>query len=493
MRELISAILKTGSSGVASIFFNIVANKILAVFLGPIYFGILTVFRQLQQTLVGFATFGGKTAIIEGISSKKNEDEQLRYQSVTVLAIFSFTVITVIAFWILAPKLAESYLDDSSPVAVRNIRLISIPLISNVLYFLISSILNGYREIGRIALLAGLVALMNATVAFPLTLFYPTENYFPLVIYLFAGNFTSFLLGVYFLWYKRKKPFLTFKLKWNEETKKYLFHFLSFSVLIALGTFILNGYISWIQAILAKNKTLAYAGFFMVAWTFSPRYLNLVLNSFGTYYLPTLIKKKTTEEKNELIWSVQRISLIMILPLIVGMMLFREEVLLILYSEKYLTALSVISVMLVGDFFKVISWTFGINVLANADTKFFFLKEFTISSVFMAGSYVSITYFDRFDGIGYAYLVMYVLNALILIIYSVKKYGYKLNKRVATTALFSLTLISLTFFVFIFYGALNGFIPRVIWLVLSATVALTFINSDERAKAIEFVRKKIKR
>lgn len=488
---MVSAIFKTGSAGAISIALNIFTHKVMALFMGPIGYSIFTIFRQLQVTVVSFATLGSKTAIIEGIGSAATEKGKKEYRdTATLIILIAFVLAAGIVFGF-SDQIERLYFTEVGTGFAQAIKLLAVAIGFNLLYFLVYSLLNAYIAIGRIATLTILLALSNAILVLPLVLLFDRSSCEVIVLYLAGVNIAGICAGIYFL--KRDHSvdleFLPFKLNIKKEHVK---HFLSFSSFLAVSGFLLNFYISALQSMISTNISLASVAFFMVAWTFSPRYLNLLLDSFGTYYLPTLVKlKNKVEERNIFMGSMQKIAIVLSFPLIVMMILFCKEIVILLYSSEFVQAVSIISIMLIGDFLKVSSWTIGINLLANGDVKIFMLKEVIVTSIFFGVSYIAITYYQDIRGAGFGYIGMYIVNLLFLYIYSYFKYSLRTPRTLQLVWLVSFTLILLvSFYTFSFEP---GFPARVLVLLATAVISTLYLSKEEKRQLKTLVYSKVNR
>lgn len=490
VKNLLSAVFKTGSASLLSIFFSIITNKIIAVLLGPIGYSIISIFKQLQQMFLGFATFGGKTAIIEGISKKAEMVERQHYQSIVTLTIGCLTMLTTVIVILLSPFLLKIYFSEYQSFNISDIKLLIIPIAANMLYFLVSSILNGYKEIGRLAILTIVVSLVSAVIVYPICMYYEDSKATVIILFLTIPNLIAFMIGIAFLKQQTKTRLFSFTRLDLAKSKQYFLHFIKFSAAMAVVGFLLNFYISFIQALISKKIGLEYVGFFMVAWTFSPRYLNILLNSFGTYYLPSLAEEKSILKRNTLIYDVQKVAILSGMPLIVGMMLFQKDIVSLLYSSEFHPALNMISIMLLGDFLKITSWTLGMNLLANADAKVFMYKEICIQTVFVFGVYLSIAFDYDLTGMGLAYCVMYVMNLTFLFLYCKNKYAYKNDKLLTIHWIIAFIFILITSIMFP-PNSDYSYLIKIFWGALACTLSLFALSRKERSFLFNAVKKNL--
>src|SRR3954470_8059329 len=110
MREILKAVLKTGSGTVGFLLFGVLATKIMAVILGPSGIGLFSLLRQTVEFSKGLGSLGGETALVQGLASRKGETQD-NYLVTAFWVFASGTLLTVTVLLGFAPWLASWVLD----------------------------------------------------------------------------------------------------------------------------------------------------------------------------------------------------------------------------------------------------------------------------------------------------------------------------------------------------------------------------------------------
>ena len=284
MKELLKAILKTGSGTIGTVLFGILTTKIIAVFTGPSGIGLFSLLRQTQQTLTGLATMQGNTALVQGLSSRDESVKSAYAGTVAVLFILIGAVVCL-ALWFLSPDLAVMILNRKDAQAVWLIRGLIPSILSASAVMYLGSLLNSFRAIGRLAFVQLLSSAGGAAAAYPLVVWVGTPWGLLFVLWTMSG--IGLLAGILFTW---RGGWLApmfrnlFKL-WNGDSARYFIKFAGITIITGLlGT----GTVLFIRTLFVHHGGLAEAGIFDAAWTLSAAYLMILLSSLGTYYTPVL-------------------------------------------------------------------------------------------------------------------------------------------------------------------------------------------------------------
>ena len=385
MRELLSAVFKTGSGSFSILILGVLTTKIFAVLLGPSGVGVLSLLRQTRDTLLTLTTFQGNTALVQGLASKSRE-EQEQYRLVVLLILAISTLLTIIALWFLSPNIANLTFSQSDPETIFMVRLLALPIIfgTGIMYF--GAVLNGYRAIGRLAVVQVSVALVTFLLAYPTA--YLVGGRSPVYFLLMMTLSSATGLIIAFIFVRRAGWLPDTKLIQRGRTREifvpHVSYFLSFGIVTLITGVSTTWTILLIRSLIVSQQGLEAAGIFDVAWTLSMIYITMVLTSFGTYYLPTLSQAKETKERTTLIRRVLRLTIIFIIPILTAMIVLKPLVIRLLYSAEFLPALALLRWMLIGNFLRASSWVFGVTIRASADKQALILSELASNLLFLS-------------------------------------------------------------------------------------------------------------
>ncbi len=476
MIEIIKAATKTGGAAIIAAIFGILTTKILASVLGPDGIGLYSVLDQVRVTGFSAAAFGGGTALLQGIASKQGSD-QAEYRATVLLVFLVGTVTVVTLLLVFADPITQYLLRESDENLVFLVRWLSVPIALSVVQLYLTATLNGFRAIGHLAIsqIIGVSALL--LLAFPVALL--VQNGWTLA-FIFMLSTSVFVQAIY-------AGVVLFRKGWLAQIsgnifslfrRKQLVYFLSIAATMFLVSQVGGNVLLAINSLAIKEQGLNGAGIFNAGWSFSMRYVLLVLTSFTTYYLPTLSRIQTVEERTILMTNILHITILLSVPLICSVIVLKPLVIRLLFSSDFLSALAQMRWMVIGDYLKFLAFVIAMPMLAYANMRVYFLTDTLFYVVLLGGSYLSLHMFHSLEGTAVAYYFCYILYLAFYIPYIYKKYGFKADRRntIAWIAGFLLLVIA---------SIATWNASTVNWLIALFFVSLSFLFSFMTLTATE--------
>lgn len=424
MREIIRAAFQTGGAAIISMILGVITTKIMAVVLGPDGAGLYGVLLQLQLTAIAFASFGGGTALIQGIASRSGHarDEYLA----TTSGIFGLAIVMVSVILLLAaPWLSAVVGSGPQALNIELIHWLAVPVALGVGYSYLAGVINGFRAIGRLASVKVVSAAATVLAAYP-AFRLAEEGYLGALIGLMAfGAGVPMVYGAIIVWRAGwlQTALGHFRYLLRREAACHFFKIAgSMLVVSQIGNIAFLG----VLAQIGQAGGLAAVGVFNSAWNLSMTYVMLVLTSFSTYYLPTLSHAHETAVRDALMRNVFRLSVFVMIPLITTIVVFKPLVIITLYSAEFEPALAIIRWMLIGDYLKVTSWIMGMPALAYADMRTYLLTDAAWYAGFFGLSLISLNVFHSVEGVGLVFGLLYAAYLLFYLFYVGRKFNFHL-------------------------------------------------------------------
>jgi len=440
MRDILLAALKVAAATLANLLGWMLAVKIISVQLGAAGVGLFGILRQLLQYLVVVATFAGHTALIQGIASRTDEAQRRFAESVQTLMVL---MAAGVAFLLLlgAPILAPSLIPH--PQAVLLLRWLALAVLCMSAQTLYTSVLTAYRLLNQLVV----SQLVGPACALLLVL--------PMVMLVRAGDSSGFVLmlglppaavAMAAFWAARKAGRLpAFRAAIDKQDAAYFFRMSS----VLLTTGMLNtGAQYFMNRIVAARLGLEMAGYYWVAWTLSMAYVTLALGSFGNYYMPSLSRLQDPEERRALMRSYLQMAVV-VMPVLVSLaILFKPLVVTIMFSASLLPALSVMRWMLIGDFFKGVSWVLSFPMLAFHELRWFFWTEVAFTLGLAGLGWAVLAAGGGVEWLGIMFLVLYLCYTAVMAYYAYASHGFLIRRseayRIALGAALVLVLSAMT-------------------------------------------------
>jgi len=489
MKHLIKGILKTGSGTVGLLIFGIAATKIMALVLGPAGIGLLSLLRQIRQMSLTLGTIGGSTALVQGIASRDGSDRDAYIQTVFCIFLLSgiFCCLGIVFY---ATEISILVLDRSDVEAVSLVRWLTVPVFLNVLLVFFSGLLNGYRAVGRMAIVGVVGALILALLAYPAAKSVENGNLLAFIWMMTGSAAVALFVAIYFLW--RSGWFvIKFKTIVHGFSLDSVQHYFSVAGTMLIASIAMTGALLAVRAMITHKLGLSNTGIFDVAWTLSMMYVTTITQSFGAYYLPTLSAVSDPSERIHLICQVFRLASLLVTPVVVAMVVLKPLVVNSLYSTDFMLSLEIIRWMLIGDYFKVMSWVLAFPILAFTDMRTFFWSEVMFTGFLFGGAYVSVMQWGILEGIGITFTVLYAVYFLFTLIYCKFRHDFILSRSMIWNFLVGLALVLAASFYNWDVVDVNYYTSAA-WIALACFVSWLTSNKVEKSAVIRLVRGLIK-
>jgi O-antigen/teichoic acid export membrane protein len=425
VRNLIKGVLKTGSGVAANLLIGMATIKVMALILGPAGTGLYSLIRQSAFTFASLGA-GGQTALVQGVASKVGVKRDSYVRSVFWLFVLA-ALISLVLIQTFAPAMAELVFGKNNSENVQLMRWIALPVILMHAYIFLKGVLNGYRAIGRLALIEMIGPLITLMLVYPVCVLVGEGYALAFVWILSAAQLMMISMSLLTLRKQGWLPALIVNPRILIERTD-LRYFVTIS-----GTTFLTGVIGTatilsVRAMIAGTNGLTQAGMFDLAWSLSGSYVALILASFGTYYAPTLSQAIDNTERAMLIRRVIRLSTLLMIPLIVTVVVLKPMVVGLLYSREYMPSLEIVKWMLIGDYLKITCWVLAIPVIVNSDMKIYFWTETFWYLSFLSLAAYSTVYLGELQGIGIAFVVPYLALVIYYLQYVRRVYVLKISR-----------------------------------------------------------------
>jgi len=489
MKSFVKAVAKTTVGTFVALMFRVVATKIIAVTVGPEGVGLLSLFRQMVNVFTQIGTFGSQTGIVHGLASR---DKQLHTQflaSVVILLLIGSTIGTIL-FLYFAPFLF-SYLQNTDNDWVTLTPWLIVPLLLNVLLVFFQGILNGKKQIGKLAITRVVQALALAVVAWPVSVLTVSGYPIALIFFLAMGALAGVFYSGYNVYQSGILQGLTQEL-FKKDKLEDIVPLLKFSGTVFFSLFYVAVVVLAMRMMVADIKGLEYAGYFDASWVICTTYLMFFTTSVVTYYFPAMTELSSEGERYKLLSFAATIITITCVPLVVLLIELKPLLVTLLYSEKFLPAIELLRWMLIGGFFNISSSILGNLLLAKKELKVYFWKQLTVYSFMLAIAYYAIYEMQFLEGLAIAYFIMCVANFLFLIVFCSLRYKKNYFASFGVSWFIGLLLIIAASFVSWGNQAVDW--TQIVFSLGVLLVFCVFIPSrEERRKLINRMRAKVNR
>ena len=436
---------------------SIVRNKLVAVWIGPIGVGLFGIFNQALEMLNTATNLGIRQSSVRDISIADEAGDRRRLDR----------IIAVVRRWSLWLGLAGALITMLLAPALSLLTFKStaylwhyVALAGAVLLMALTNgeyaVLQGLSKLSRLGMVTMWGTLGGLAISIPLFYFLREQSIVPSIIAYAA----CCAVAAAVMRHRAPKPEeLT-----HRQTVTMGAGFVKLGVFMTVGTFVmlLSNYI--FAAWLAQNGGVSEVGLYQAGYTLINKYTGLVFTALGFEFYPRLARVASSRLRLRVFVSQEVILAMLVLaPCLALFVLLNKPVIRLLYSSEFLPVSAMLCWGLIGTLFRALSWCMAFVILARGDGMVFLITE-TLSAVLAL--VLNIVFYSLWgiNGLGAAYLVWYVLYAVIVAVVYFGHYRISLGRN---------CYIALAWAVAIVAAVAVAMYCGITWLAIVLTVAAT--------------------
>jgi len=399
--SLLFKVTSTNSLVVAvRMFFSLVSQKILAIFIGAEGIALVGNFRNVINFLEQFSIFGISNGLIKYISEFKTNRAELSKITSTVL-VFTLiaSIVSFVALFFGASQLNDFIFGPENHFAfLFKILGVMVPFMG--LSGILNGFLNGNSDYKIYARANILAVIISTIIIIWLTLSNDVKGTLLAICIVPIVQFAGLLLFTY------KKYFgyfnnLSFKAIYKNKLLSYTFMTLVVVLLI-----------NWVD-VLVRNliqDTIGgkEAGYWTAMTSVSKTYMQFSAAIFPLYILPKYSKMTSSIEFRKEVVHIYKLLIPIFAFGMLLVFLFKTWVIQILYTEEFLPMSNLFKWQLLGDLIKLSALTISYKFLAKREIGYFIFTEVLSVVLFFGFSKYFIVSFGT-EGIVIAHFVRYVV------------------------------------------------------------------------------------
>jgi O-antigen/teichoic acid export membrane protein len=468
-RQILKSTSIFGGVQFINIAVSLVRSKFLAVLLGPSGVGLIGLYSSATQIVTGFIDLGMSVSGVKSVSEAATggDDFEIR-KTVTVvrkIAWLSGTLGAIVTFLFSNYLSVITFGNEDFSIAFK---WLSITVLFTQLSNSYLVVLQGFRRLALLAKAGVLGNILGVSVSLPMYYLLGKDG---IVLSLLASSGLSLLIAWY---YGRKERVIPIHLTTDEflsKTKFILMMGIALSVssiLVLLSAYFLKIYIG-------SRGGISDVGLYNAGYAIVNTYVGMVFTAMGTDFYPRLSGTKEAGLFNQLVNHQAELAVLIVGPLAIGMIVFEEYLVVLLFSSEFLQVVEMMKWSLVGVFFKAVSWPLGFIILAKGNSKLFFVSELLANTYMFLLSLVGY-YFWGLEGIGIAYLGGYLLVTIQIMFISKTFYEFTYSLSMAKISIVVLLLLVLIILVSKLFAGKIALILGMIVLMGSIYFSIAMIN-----------------
>lgn len=379
-----------------------IIGKVVAIYTGPTGVAMLGQVQSLMTIVAGVTTAPVSTGLVR--YTAENWQEGKEACAPWWRACFKVTVLLfllIIPVFILCSKNLSGLLFNDKQYAWLIIFACSV-LPFSVLNTLIASVLNGQQYYKQYIFLGMLSVLVSTIFMAVLVISFNLKGA------LIATALNSAIAGIVLILFCLNKSWFRLKYWWGETDKDKIIKIIKYTLMALVSVASMPVALLCVRNILIANTGWEDAGQWQAVWKISEVYLGVVTIALSTYFLPRLAILKSSlqikKEVNSTILYVLFITIIMAL----GIYLFRDLAITILFTDEFRSARELFLFQLLGDVIKIAGFLYAYPLQAQGHTKVFICSEVLFSVLFVIASYSFVAIYGV-QGANISYVITYSL------------------------------------------------------------------------------------
>ena len=387
---------------------SFVSVKVVAVLIGPAGIALLGQLTNFSSIVLSVATGGINTGVTKYVAEHRDRPEVVHiFLSTAFQIILCVSILCGIFLILFSTYLSKEILLDQEYSYV--FRFFGFTVILYALNNFLVSILNGYKEFKKFALVGIITSILGLCFTISLVWLYEIKGaLISAVTYQSVVFFVSLLLVFKSPWFSKEKFTKGFSLKIARKYAGFSLMMLTSAATIPVAQLLIRGR-------LINVLSTEQAGLWEAMNKLSGIYLMVITTSFGVYYLPKLAEIKDKKILKDEVASAYQYIIPLLLFIFVVVFLSKGLIIKILFSEAFYPMQDLFLWQLTGDLFKISAWIIGYVLVSKSLTKLFIITEITFSTLYVVLAYFFISW-NGVEGAVQAYLVNYICCFLFLLL-----------------------------------------------------------------------------
>lgn len=453
-----------------NILISIIRTKLIAIFIGPAGMGIISLLNSALNTVGGITGLGIETSAVKHIS-EQHGDEDLK----TVSRIIA--IVKKITFWtgIFGALMVALFSRVLSELTFGNSNYtylfvyLSVTLFFKQLTVAQMVVFQGLRKLQKLAKANFYGNLFGLVVSIPLYYFYRIDAIVPTIV---LASVASLLVSFYYSKQIKIQKIDVSNSQIVSEGKSIikLGLMLSLSGLLTL----VASYI--IQIYIGKMGGLEQVGLYNAGFTLLNSYVGIVFTVMSTDYFPKLSSICSDNQKiRQSVLEQSYMSVFIMTPIVILFLTFVPLIVKILFTAKFLSIIPMVCFGILGMLFRAVSWSMGFILIAKGDSEMFIKTAFGFNFLSVILN-VSGYYFCGLEGLGFSFLIYYLIHLVGIKIITGKRYDFYFDADFYRTYLICMTMCIVTFFMRYIPNPILKYSLMALMIVLSFGFVLYHLN-----------------
>lgn len=416
-----------------NILIGVVRNKLTALLLGPNGMGLVSLFNSTINMVVSASSFGIPTSGVQDISDKYAKGQEQLRDSIKVVRSWSL-VTAIIGMFLCAVfspvlnRLTFSWGDHTLHFALLSPVVALLILVGGEM-----AVLKATRQLKALACVSLLVVVASLLISVPIYYIWGQSG---IVAVLVLQAFVQLCFTIRYS--TRYYPYrVSFRFRYLQGEM----HIVKLGLAFVLSGILSSGAEFLIRTYINKVDQLDEVGLFNAGCTLAITYAGLVFSAMEADYFPRLCSFK--EEGSELDNCVNRqveVNVLLVTPFLIAMLFGLPILIPLLYDASFNGMLRMTQFATVSMLFRAIYLPIEYLPLSKGESKMFLLQE--AFAVILLVSLEIVGYrWNGLTGLGIGIALAYLIETIVVIMYSRFYYAYCLSCRTLRFMLIQLAFV----------------------------------------------------
>lgn len=412
-----------GGVQLLNILVSLLRNKCIAVILGPMGMGLMSLFNSTIMFLSNATNMGLPMSAVKNISAlaEKNDDAELsRY----VTIVRSWCMLTAIAGVLICIILSRWLNDWTFTWGDHTLHYIMLSPIIGIIAIVggETAILKGIhslRPLAKVSLFHMIAALIIAVPAFLLF------NQAAIIPVLILTSIVQLLLTM-----RYSLRIFPYRLSWKRSQLGAAADMLKLGIAFVAAGIFGSGADFLIRSFLNNEASLETVGFFNAGYMITMVYAGMVFSAMDTDYFPRLSAVCTDmDESNATVNRQIEVALLILSPMLVSFLAGMPILLPLLYSGKFAPVVEMAQITVIAMYFRAIKLPIAYLPLAKGDSKTYLILEAFYDILIVI---LIVLMYRRFAlmGAGVAITLTTFVDFIFVAFYTRLRYGYRMTNSV---------------------------------------------------------------
>ena len=365
-------------SAISNLVRAVITAKLLAVTLGPSMIGVLAQILNFSAFLFQIIPLGLTTGVAKLVAESPKQRERVGavVGTSSALALISATACMVLLYPF-SPQIAQLLTGSTRYALAVSLILLSLPLYNAA--GVLSYVLQGLSDLRGLTIANLATAIGSLAVLVPATILFGLVGATAAVAVASVLQFLFFGVAIWRAFRTRGWPVSSLSI--SRPMARSLLHY--------GGVLLVTGIGAWGSLVIVRTvgiHTLGefQNGIYQVVNGVSSQYMAVFIAWMAAYVFPRVVAEQTGPRLQALLNSVLRANLLIMGTGLTMTVALREVVVRLLYSSAFSTAAPMLPIQVLGDYARVIGWSFGICLFAQGRSRAYLVAMLAQDALWIA-------------------------------------------------------------------------------------------------------------